>query len=173
VSRIPADIKEQVKKQFDEIDMFSEEKEEEIKDYYAELSDEELAEMEEKFQEEQLLDDIDNYFNDNEQIELIEHGIKLTTAKKYFIETNKKPIWRGNTTKKFKSWLESNSSEEIDYLKENDNEIMEAIQQVKEYEQLLFLYNLMSEKMEFTIPPTEDEIIKIENIKKLLEGVKS
>lgn len=86
--------------------------------------------MEHHEKKKQEIKAIDKIFSDNEQNELLNSGIRLTTAKEYNTETKKKPIWNGKITNKFEKWLKNNHPDEIEFLKENDD-IKETIEEIK------------------------------------------
>jgi len=71
---------------------------------------------EEDFNNEQYLEDLGKYFTTDEQIELAENGIKLTTAKQFKSTFLKSPIWQGRVTKTFKKWLKENYPEDLNLL---------------------------------------------------------
>jgi len=75
---------------------------------------------EEEMNGEDYLSDINNHFNDDEQIELVENGIKLTTAKEYKTTILKSPIWQGRITKAFKTWLKENHPDDVQFLKKTE-----------------------------------------------------
>lgn len=94
------------------------------KDIYSEMSKEELAKKAEEVENEdneEYIKDIDDYFTEDEQVDLVERGIHLTSAKEYTLETNgKKPVWNNNVTKKFKIWLHKTHPDREKYLIDDD-----------------------------------------------------
>lgn len=166
------------------------------KDIYSEMSSEELAKKHKEVQNEdneEYIKDIDDYFTEDEQINLVERRIHLTTAKEYHLETGKKPIWNNKTTQIFLDWLHDNHPDREKYITNNKKEEKETLtpyrkliknqkeeeknkkeeeknQQLNEYRNLLsWLYEFM-EKLKFDFVPTDDEIKIIEDIKELVNN---
>lgn len=167
------------------------------KDIYSEMSNEELAKKAEEVENadnEEYIKDINDYFTEEEQVDLVERGIHLTTAKEYHLETNgKKPVWNNTTTKKFKAWLHKTHPDREKYLIEDDTNNKETLsplqlviqnqkkkkdeQELEEQEQennnaynlLRWLYKFMS-KFKFDFVPTDEEIKIIEDIKELIDN---
>ncbi|MFX0023747.1 MAG: hypothetical protein ACFE9S_15580 [Candidatus Hermodarchaeota archaeon] len=100
-------------------------------DPYSEMSNDELNNIYNEINEDKELEDINNYFTNDDQIDLISNGINLIIAKKYNIETGKNPIHHKKITNIFKKWLKTRYPDELELLKENDD-IQEAIEEVKE-----------------------------------------
>jgi len=117
---------------------------EETKDPYAEMSNEELNDVYNNVNKDEAvltaikndddskeLENLEEYFDTEEQVDLVSKGIKLTTAKKYKIDTGKHPLGNKkskNPTNIFKKWLKTNFPTELNFLKET-KEIEEAIEE--------------------------------------------
>ena len=117
-----------------------------------------------------------DHFTDVEVEDIVSRGLILILAEQYHGETGKKPIWKDKITNVYKKWMEENypeEEEEEDTSKGKKKMSGSELSKVMEYfHHIKFLYELMSDKMDFNLEniPTEDEIQQITKIKKLVKG---
>ena len=117
---------DQVKVSLDDIfDSGDNKKTDTKKDSYSKMSNDEINEVYEKVntQEDPYLEDINEYYSENEQLDLASKGIQLTTAKEYKLDTNKKPIWKNRITNKFKNWLKDQHPEMLEFIEKEEDTI--------------------------------------------------
>lgn len=159
-------------------------------DPYSKMSSEEINEVYDILNDESYLEDLNDYYSDSEQIDLASEGIHLTVAKKYHLETGKKPIWKSRVTNKFRDWLKTNFPDLVKLMSEDKKTEKEklptvTIQEIKTdsdtseiieekltiYEHALaWLYNYM-EKLSFgDFVPTDKDIKKIEKIDEMVNN---
>jgi len=78
--------------------------------------------------------DLYEHYSEAERTDLEKFKIPLSFAKEYFIKTEKKPIWNGRITNKFRDWMKKNHSELTEVLSHDNEESKE-----EEKEQIITL----------------------------------
>ena len=174
----------------DGVDMSNTKKE---PDPYSKMDSSEINEVYNIVNDESYLEDLNDYYSDSEQIDLAGEGIHLTVAKKYHLETGKKPIWKGRVTNKFRDWLKLNfpdlvkllnveekeSKKEKKYItgheikaKIKDFHTSETIEQklaINEHA-LAWLFKYMDNLKFGDFVPSDEDIKKIEKINELVNN---
>lgn len=175
-------------------DIFGDNDDKEVKDTYSEMSSVEKGNVYDIIYDEEYLEDLDKYYSTGEQMDLASEGIHLTVAKKYHLETGKKPIWKKRVTNKFRDWLKINFPDLVELLTDDKksekskekthikgHEIKEKIKDFQASEiieekllttyehALTWLYDYM-ENLDFgDFIPSDEDIKKIEKINELIK----
>jgi hypothetical protein len=109
-----------------------------------EQTSEEIAKI---LEEEQALEDINEYFDFDEQILMSSKNINLVSAKEYVISKGSKPLRNKEPTQIFLKWLKIQHPEEIEKVK-----IKKEEPEVKKVENPKTPYQKMVEKKEIELP---------------------
>ena len=157
-------------------------------DPYSKMNEDEINEVYDLVNDEAYLEDLDKYYSVGEQMDLASEGIHLTIAKKYHLETGKKPIWKKRVTNKFRDWLKTNYPDLVELLaknkgctdpecdilnREKSDEKVEIIEEklLTTYEHALtWLYRFMSNLKFVDYTPTDDDLEKIQKIDELVNN---